>query len=71
MEYCEELEKIIESDDADNGWVDTHHYDKEIASTEDKISEMTLEKVLLQNINNNNEVIHTNICREKVWKKLL
>ncbi|KAF7269232.1 autophagy-related protein 3 [Rhynchophorus ferrugineus] len=44
MEYSEDLEKIIESDDADNGWVDTHHYDKEIASTEDKISEMTLEK---------------------------
>lgn len=44
MEYSEDLEKIIESDDADNGWVDTHHYDKEIAATEDKISEMTLEK---------------------------
>nr|CAH7736299.1 unnamed protein product [Callosobruchus chinensis] len=38
-----ELEKIIVSDDADNGWVDTHHYDKEIASCEDKTSEMTLE----------------------------
>lgn len=44
IEYCEDLERIIESDDADNGWVDTHHYDKEIASAEDKISEMTLEK---------------------------
>lgn len=47
MEYSEELERIIESDDADNGWVDTHHYDKEIASVEDKISEMTLEKVYI------------------------
>ncbi|XP_066260405.1 ubiquitin-like-conjugating enzyme ATG3 [Euwallacea similis] len=44
MEYCNELEKIIESDDADNGWVDTHHYDKETSLLEDKISEMTLEK---------------------------
>ncbi|KAL1490612.1 hypothetical protein ABEB36_013274 [Hypothenemus hampei] len=44
MEYSEELERIIESDDADNGWVDTHHYDKEVSAVEDKISEMTLEK---------------------------
>nr|CAI5868311.1 unnamed protein product [Callosobruchus analis] len=43
MEYSQELEKIIVSDDADNGWVDTHHYDKEIASCEDKTNEMTLE----------------------------
>ncbi|ENN77283.1 ubiquitin-like-conjugating enzyme ATG3 [Dendroctonus ponderosae] len=44
MEYSDDLERIIESDDADNGWVDTHHYDKDNASIEDKISEMTLEK---------------------------
>lgn len=44
MEYNKDLEHIIESDDADNGWVDTHHYDKESSSLEDKISEMTLEK---------------------------
>ncbi|KAG5883224.1 hypothetical protein JTB14_011416 [Gonioctena quinquepunctata] len=44
MEYSQEMEKIIESDDADNGWIDTHHYDKEMnASVDDKISEMTLE----------------------------
>ncbi|CAG9771883.1 unnamed protein product [Ceutorhynchus assimilis] len=42
MEYSEELEKVIVSDDADNGWVDTHHYDKE--HTNDKTSEMTLER---------------------------
>ncbi|XP_060517925.1 ubiquitin-like-conjugating enzyme ATG3 isoform X2 [Cylas formicarius] len=44
MEYSEELERIIESDDADNGWVDTHHYDKELGNVEDKVSEMTLER---------------------------
>ncbi|CAH0556665.1 unnamed protein product [Brassicogethes aeneus] len=43
MEYSEELERIIESDDADNGWVDTHHYDTNTSAVEDKISEMTLE----------------------------
>ncbi|KAJ8983787.1 hypothetical protein NQ317_000348 [Molorchus minor] len=42
MEYSQEMEKIIESEDADNGWIDTHHYDKEI-SVDDKILEMTLE----------------------------
>lgn len=43
MEYSEDLERIIESDDADNGWVDTHHYEGNTSSVEDKISEMTLE----------------------------
>lgn len=43
MEYSEDLERIIESDDADNGWVDTHHYDPNVSSLEDKISEMTLD----------------------------
>ncbi|KAJ8921046.1 hypothetical protein NQ315_015842 [Exocentrus adspersus] len=42
MEYSQEMEKIIESEDADNGWVDTHHYDKDTC-VEDKVSEMTLE----------------------------
>ncbi|EFA03061.1 ubiquitin-like-conjugating enzyme ATG3 [Tribolium castaneum] len=44
MEYSEDLERIIESDDADNGWVDTHHYDQDqtTAVVEEKISEMTL-----------------------------
>jgi len=44
MEYCEDLERIIESDDADNGWVDTHHYDKDVSTVEEKVSEMTLER---------------------------
>lgn len=43
MEYSEEFQRIIESDDADNGWVDTHHYDPAISGLEDKISEMTLD----------------------------
>lgn len=43
MEYSEELERIIESDDADNGWVDTHHYDPCVSNLEDKVSEMTLD----------------------------
>lgn len=46
MEYSEDLERIIESDDADNGWVDTHHYDTTATSSvEDKISEMTLDNI--------------------------
>lgn len=43
MEYSEDLERIIESDDADNGWVDTHHYDASVSNLEEKISEMTLD----------------------------
>lgn len=45
MEYSEDLERIIESDDADNGWVDTHHYDTSSSNLEDKISEMTLDNM--------------------------
>lgn len=33
---------VVESEDADNGWVDTHHYDKEMGMSDDKL-EMTLE----------------------------
>lgn len=43
MEYSEEYQRIIESDDADNGWVDTHHYDPANTGLEDKIDEMTLD----------------------------
>lgn len=43
MEYSEEFQRIIESDDADNGWVDTHHYDPSNTGLEDKITEMTLD----------------------------
>lgn len=44
IEYSEEKEKIVESDDADNGWVDTHHFDPSIL--EEKVSEMNLENHL-------------------------
>ncbi|XP_044750488.1 ubiquitin-like-conjugating enzyme ATG3 [Coccinella septempunctata] len=42
MQYSEDLERVIESNDADDGWVDTHHYDQN-SGLEDKVSEMTLE----------------------------
>ncbi|KAF5295438.1 hypothetical protein FQA39_LY13099 [Lamprigera yunnana] len=45
MEYSKDLEYIIESDDADNGWVDTHHYDSSSIGLEDKITEMSLDNV--------------------------
>ncbi|XP_046401976.1 ubiquitin-like-conjugating enzyme ATG3 [Ischnura elegans] len=44
IEYCDELEKVIESDDGDGGWVDTHHFDVGgTGGVEDKVSEMTLD----------------------------
>nr|XP_018898322.1 PREDICTED: ubiquitin-like-conjugating enzyme ATG3 [Bemisia tabaci] len=42
IEYCEEQEKVIENDDFDSGWVDTHHYDN-ASGLEDRVSEMVLE----------------------------
>ncbi|XP_047105441.1 ubiquitin-like-conjugating enzyme ATG3 [Schistocerca piceifrons] len=43
MEYCEEQEEIIEADDPDGGWVDTHHHDLGALGLDEKVSEMTLE----------------------------
>jgi ubiquitin-like-conjugating enzyme ATG3 len=43
MEYCDDQEKIIEADDPDGGWVDTHHFDSCASGLDDKVSEMTLE----------------------------
>lgn len=43
MEYSDEQERIIESDEADDGWVDTHHYDMSTSGIEDKVQEMTLD----------------------------
>lgn len=43
IEYSDEQERIIESDGADNGWVDTHHYDMSTSNYDDKIQEMTLD----------------------------
>ncbi|KAI5704793.1 hypothetical protein M8J75_008851 [Diaphorina citri] len=46
IDYCEEKQKIIENEQDEEGWVDTHHYDettgKDIA-IEDKISEISLD----------------------------
>lgn len=43
MEYCEEQEEIIEADDPDGGWVDTHHYGMGASGLDDKVAEMTLD----------------------------
>lgn len=43
MECSEQLEKVLEDDDEDGGWVDTHHYDAASSGLEDKVSEMTLD----------------------------
>lgn len=45
IEYCDELEKVIESDDGEGGWVDTHHFDVSGSGfgIDDKVSEMTLD----------------------------
>lgn len=39
IEYCEEQEKIIEADDSDGGWVDTHH----LEPLDDKVSDMSFD----------------------------
>lgn len=45
MEYAEAQEKIIESDDGDGGWVDTHHYsaDNPLAAAQNQFADMTLD----------------------------
>ncbi|XP_012279827.1 ubiquitin-like-conjugating enzyme ATG3 [Orussus abietinus] len=45
IEYCEEQERVIETDDSDDGWVDTHHYDVSLSGIEEKFTEMTLEDI--------------------------
>ncbi|CAH1397129.1 unnamed protein product [Nezara viridula] len=39
IEYCEEQEKIIEADDSDGGWVDTHH----LEPLDEKASDMSFD----------------------------
>ena len=51
MEYCDDQEKIIEADDPDGGWVDTHHFDTGASGLDDKVSEMTLETKVFRTIN--------------------
>jgi len=41
MEYAQEQEKVIDSDDVDSGWIDTHHY--ALDGVSDKVKEMVLE----------------------------
>lgn len=44
MEYIGDQEKVIEADDEDGGWVDTHHYaEGTLSSLQEQVSEMTLE----------------------------
>lgn len=38
IEWVNNYEKVIESDDADSGWVDTHHY----SSITENVQQMTL-----------------------------
>ncbi|XP_054282426.1 ubiquitin-like-conjugating enzyme ATG3 [Macrosteles quadrilineatus] len=45
MEYCDEQERLIETEDADGGWVDTHGMDPTSSGLDDKVSEMTIEDV--------------------------
>lgn len=44
IEYCEDQERVIEVDDPEGGWVDTHHYDSSIGGIDEKVTEMTLEE---------------------------
>jgi len=50
-EWNSEEEKVIESDDADNGWIDTHH-GSNFTNLEDKVQEMSLD----MKFDNNDEV---------------
>ncbi|XP_044726809.1 ubiquitin-like-conjugating enzyme ATG3 [Chrysoperla carnea] len=56
MEYCDDHEQIIETDDNDGGWVDTHHFDNSAdTGVEDKVSEMTLDNAKDTDEEDNNE----------------
>lgn len=46
MEYSNEQECIIEADDPEGGWVDTHHYATSIAGLDERVTEMSLEETL-------------------------
>lgn len=46
MEYCNEQECIIETDDPEGGWVDTHHYATSVAGLDERVTEMSLEETL-------------------------
>lgn len=44
MEYSNEQECIIEADDPEGGWVDTHHYAASLAGLDERVTEMALEE---------------------------
>lgn len=46
MEYSNEQECIIEDDDPEGGWVDTHHYATSVAGLDERVTEMALEETL-------------------------
>lgn len=44
MEYTDHHEELLEPDDEDGGWIDTHHYsDSTVAAIADQVQEMTVE----------------------------
>lgn len=43
MEYSNEQECIIEADDPEGGWVDTHHY-ASVAGLDERVTEMALDE---------------------------
>ncbi|XP_003392860.1 autophagy-related protein 3 [Bombus fervidus] len=47
IEYSKEQECIIEEDDPEGGWVDTHHYDSSLGGIEERVTEMTLDETQL------------------------
>ncbi|XP_017889421.1 ubiquitin-like-conjugating enzyme ATG3 [Ceratina calcarata] len=47
IEYSKEQECIIEEDDPEGGWVDTHHYDTDLGGVEERVTEMTLDETQL------------------------
>ncbi|KAG6795435.1 ubiquitin-like-conjugating enzyme ATG3 [Apis mellifera caucasica] len=47
IEYSKEQECIIEADDPEGGWVDTHHYDMSLSGIEERVTEMTLDETQL------------------------
>lgn len=40
IENCEVQENIVESDDGNEGWVETHHYDSLVSPSNEKTSEL-------------------------------
>ncbi|XP_035225323.1 ubiquitin-like-conjugating enzyme ATG3 isoform X2 [Stegodyphus dumicola] len=44
MEYTDHHEELLETEDEDGGWVDTHHYsDSTVAAIAEQVQEMTME----------------------------